>query len=334
MLRGAFFGFGNVAQRGHAPGWRARPDVEMIAATDAAPARSEAFLATFPNGRWYDDPAALLARERLDFVDICAPPGAHAGLIVQALQAGVPVLSEKPLVTRVEDAEAVGRAAASAGRAVHTVHNWLKAPVCATISALLAEGAIGTVRSVDWRTLRTEPAVAAGPAGVVNWRVDPRLAGGGIVFDHGWHALYCVARWAGAPSAVSALLETRRFHQWPLEDTATLELETAAGVSQIFLTWAAEARSNAIAIEGDGGQIRVEGGAVVLTAGGVEQRFSCPPPLSEGSHHPEWFDGVAEDFLRAVTDGGRGNFDEALLCARLIDAAQQSSAAGGTRIEV
>jgi hypothetical protein len=41
--------------------------------------------------------------------------------------------------------------------------------------------------------------------------------------------------------------------------------------------------------------------------------------------------GVAEDFRRAAAGGGKGNMDEAMLCARLIDLAQKSSAAGGSR---
>jgi hypothetical protein len=41
---------------------------------------------------------------------------------------------------------------------------------------------------------------------------------------------------------------------------------------------------------------------------------------------------VAADFLAAATTGGEGNLDEAVLCARLIDAAQRSSAAGGARL--
>ena len=130
------------------------------------------------------------------------------------------MLSEKPLVTRVDDAIRLELAAARAGCVLHTVHNWLKAPVCQKISALIDGGAIGNVRSVRWRTLRMQPAVAVSTAGAANWRVDPKLAGGGVLFDHGWHALYCVARWAGAPRAVSARLETRRFHDQPLEDTA------------------------------------------------------------------------------------------------------------------
>ena len=230
--------------------------------------------------------------ETLDFVDICSPPGRHASLIGRALDAGLHVLCEKPLATRAEDAEVSAAAAARAGRVLHTVHNWLKAPICLKISALIDEGAIGAVRSVRWRTLRTQPATAVSQDGVTNWRVDPALAGGGILFDHGWHALYCVARWAGVPRGVSARLETRRFHEHPLEDTATLALETASGASHVFLTWAADERSNAIEIDGEEGQIRVVGDAVVMRSNSRERRWSCPPSLSEGSHHPDWFGGV------------------------------------------
>ncbi len=328
MLRGAFIGFGNVAANGHMPGWGARNDVRIVAATDAALSRRDAFLAACPNGLWFDTVDDLLLRERLDFVDICAPPGSHADLIGRALDAGLHVLSEKPLVTRVDDATGLASDAARAGRVLHTVHNWLKAPICREISALIDDGAIGAVRSVRWRTLRTQPATAVSAPGVANWRVDPELAGGGILFDHGWHALYCVARWAGVPGRVSARLETRRFRDQPLEDTATLDLETASGLSHIFLTWAADERSNAIEIDGEQGEIRVAGRTVLVRSNSQERRWTSPS-LSEGSHHPDWFGGVAADFLAAATGGGEGNLDEALLCVRLIDVAQRSSAAGG-----
>jgi predicted dehydrogenase len=334
VLRGAFIGFGNVAAKGHLPGWRARDDARIVAATDAAASRREAFLAACPDGRWRDSVDDLLSGETLDFVDICAPPGSHATLIERTLRAGLHVLSEKPLVTRVEDAKRMAAAVARAGRVLHTVHNWLHAPICRKISALIDEGAIGAVRSIRWRTLRTQPAIAVSADGVTNWRVDPGMAGGGILFDHGWHALYCVTRWAGVPSGVAARLETRRFHEQPLEDTATLALDTNAGVSHIFLTWAADERSNAIEIDGDQGEIRVSGDAVVLKSNAQERRWSCPTSLSEGSHHPDWFGGVVADFVAAATGGAKSNLDEAVLCARLIDAAQRSSAAGGVRLSL
>jgi predicted dehydrogenase len=332
VLKGAFIGFGNVAANGHLPGWRAREDVRIAAATDAAASRREAFLGACPDGRWYETVGDLLAREKLDFVDICAPPGSHAQLIECALDAGLHVLSEKPLVTRVEDAKRVGAAAVRAGRVLHTVHNWLEAPICREISGLVDGGAIGAVRSVRWRTLRTQPAITVSADGVTNWRVDPAMAGGGILFDHGWHAIYCVMRWASAPIRVAAQLETRRFHEHPLEDTASVDLETALGVSNIFLTWAADERSNTIEIDGEEGEIRVVGDTVILKSSSQERLWSCPPSLSEGSHHPDWFGGIAADFVAAATGRAKSNLDQAILCAQAIGTAQRSSAAGGVRM--
>src|ERR1700730_13256196 len=136
VLLGAFIGFGNVAIKGHLPGWQSSHDVTIVAAPDAVAARREAFLAACPDGRWYDTLDDLLAGETLDFVDICTPPGSHAALIEQVLDDRVHVLCEKPLVTRAGDALAVAAAATSAGRIVHTVHNPLRAPNCLRISAL------------------------------------------------------------------------------------------------------------------------------------------------------------------------------------------------------
>jgi predicted dehydrogenase len=334
VLRGAFIGFGNVAAKGHLPGWQSRSDVRIVAATDAFAARRDSFLEACPNARWYDSAEALLSGETLDFVDICTPPSSHAALIQKALQGGLHVLCEKPLVTRLADAQRVAAAAARSGRVVHAVHNWLKAPICLKISALIAEGAIGRTRSIRWRTLRTQPAVAVGPAGGTNWRVDPAIAGGGILLDHGWHALYCVVRWGGAPHGVAATLEKRRFHQWPLEDTATVALDLMFGTGEIYLTWAGEERANTIDIEGELGQINVAHDRVVLKTSAGERQWSCPPALSEGSHHQDWFVGVVEDFRAAAVSGGKGNLEEALLCARLIDLAQRSSAAGGVRLAI
>jgi predicted dehydrogenase len=234
-------------------------------------------------------------------------------------------------VTQTQDADAL--AAVRDGRVLHTVHNWFEAPICRRISALIGEGAVGPVHRVEWQTLRTQPAVTVAAKGAVNWRVDPAMAGGGILFDHGWHALYCVLRWAGSPpEGVAAKLETRRFHEWRLEDTATLDLDFASSRGRIFLTWTAEERANRIEIEGARGRIHIEGADVVLKDAAGEHRWNCPPALSEGSHHPDWFAGVVTDFLAAVAEGGKGNLDEALLCARMIDLAQRSSAAGGARL--
>jgi hypothetical protein len=56
--------------------------------------------------------------------------------------------------------------------------------------------------------------------------------------------------------------------------------------------------------------------------------------LSQGSHHQDWFLGVAADFHAATTGSGNGNLAEAVRCAQLIELAQRSSASGGIRLAV
>ena len=328
--RGAIVGYGHVAANGHMPFWRERPGVEIVAVAEGTAARRALFLATCPGGRAYATPEELLAAETLDFVDICTPPASHAACIGQALAAGLHVLCEKPLTIAAHDASVIAQRAARAGRVVHVVHNWLAAPICRRVSALLDEGAVGTVRSVSWTTLRAGAAVAVGGDGTPNWRMDPAVAGGGILFDHGWHAAYCVARWAGAaPDRVQARLENRRFHDWAVEDTATLDIELGEVRGRIHLTWAADERANGIVVAGDRGRIEVAGPDVVLRDEAGTRRWACPPALAHGSHHPDWFAAVAEAFLAAARGEGAGNLGEAVLCAQLIAAAQSSSAAGG-----
>jgi predicted dehydrogenase len=332
VLRGAFIGFGNVAANGHLPGWQARDDLTMIAATDVLSTRRDAFLQACPGGRWYQSVDDLLSNETLDFVDICAPPSSHAALITRALDTGLHVLCEKPLVTRLDDARSLAPTSARAGRVVHSVHNWLKAPICKKVTALIDAAAIGRTRSIRWQTVRTGPAAALGAEGSANWRIEPELAGGGILLDHGWHALYCVMRWTGAPRRIAAVLNNRRFHEWRLEDTARLALVLNSGTADIYLTWAGDERSNCIEIDGEHGHITVANDRVTLRLNSEERHWTCPPSLAEGSHHPDWFMCVAADFLAAVLSGGRSNLDEAISCAELIDLAQRSSAAGGVSL--
>ena len=59
--RGALIGLGNVAVHGHLPGWQARRDSEIVAATDASPARQAECRARLPAARWHDSVESLLA---------------------------------------------------------------------------------------------------------------------------------------------------------------------------------------------------------------------------------------------------------------------------------
>ncbi len=334
MLRGAIIGLGNVALHAHLPGWLARRDVEIVAATDADPARRAACAARLPASRWYDTAALLMADARPDFVDICTPPSSHAPLIREGLERGLHVLCEKPLVGSLEDLRALAQLAAGTDRVLHTVHNWHHAPIVRHTRALVADGAIGQVTGATWQTLRTQPAaVADGGAG--NWRVDPAIAGGGVLTDHGWHVCYIIHRWVGAtPTAVSARLETRRHTHWPVEDTATLRLRFPDATADVLLTWASDERRNWARLTGTAGTIELADDTLVLHQPGSARRWSFASGLSDGSQHPDWFHSVADRFLAEVTgqasDGA--NLAEASMCVAVETLARESHRRGGEEL--
>jgi predicted dehydrogenase len=336
MRRGALIGLGNVALHGHLPGWRRRRDVEIVGGTDVRPEQRAVLVAHAPGTRWYPTVVELLSEAALDFVDICTPPSSHAALIRSALERGLHVLCEKPLVGARDDLTSLTRLAEKTGRALYTVHNWHQAPIVRRTTELVDEGRIGRVGHVVWHTLRTRPAATGDERGG-NWRVDPAVAGGGVLTDHGWHVFYVIQRWIGTPPlSVSASLERRRHTGWNVEDTASVRVTYANATAEILLTWASDVRRNWAEVRGTGGLLELRDDTLVLKgdARGADLAWACPPAMSDGSHHPDWFDGVAERFLaEAFGAAPRGaNLAEATLCAALERGARRSSLDGGREV--
>jgi predicted dehydrogenase len=332
MLRGALLGVGHVAVNGHLPGWRNREDATLVAAADARPDGHAAFRDAFPGSRWYDSAEELLATEDLDFADICTPPSSHAALCRAALERSIHVLCEKPLVLSPLELRGLPALASERECTLFTVHNWKHAPAIAKVTELLRGGAIGEIRHCRWETLRDRPAAAEGEEG--NWRVGPPESGGGVLVDHGWHALYLVPSWlSGTPRLVAARLETKKHVEWPVEDTAMLTLVYPSASAEIYLTWAASTRANRAELSGTKGKIFVEGGQVAVFPldGSTPTGEWTFPSLAEGSHHPDWFGGVVQDFLAEIAEPGRRgrNLAEAALCANILALGRESNARGG-----
>jgi predicted dehydrogenase len=332
MMRGAIIGLGNVGFDVHLPAWMRRDDVEIVAVADVDPTRGAAVAARHPRIRWYDSADALLSWEPLDFVDICTPPASHVPLIQTALTKGLHVLCEKPLVRSRDELAQVTQLTTETGRVVHTVHNWHHAPIVRRVHELLQSGAIGQITAAVWQTLRTKPAGTADPA---NWRLDEKVAGGGVLSDHGWHVFYLLCSWIGEPpTSVSARLETRRHTTAAVEDTATVRVAFPHATAEIFLTWAADQRDNVATLIATEGRIELHDDTVVLRRGDHERRFVCPPGLSQGSVHPDWFDPVLSQFVGEATGSlpRDSNLSEAWLCTMLESGARESSQRGGRAV--
>lgn len=114
-LRLGIVGCGAVFERYHRPALAGSPDWELAALCDVSPARRAWARRTSPGVPFFDSPTGILDRERLDAALVATPPDTHAGLGLEALGAGLHVLVEKPLATRLSDARLLVEAAEAGG---------------------------------------------------------------------------------------------------------------------------------------------------------------------------------------------------------------------------
>jgi predicted dehydrogenase len=98
----------------------------------------------------FTDLGAMLAQTRPDTLVVCTRDSAHDDHIVQALEAGVDVITEKPMATTAAKCARILEAEHRTGRHVDVAFNYRFAPTARRIKELLRSGVIGDVVSVDF----------------------------------------------------------------------------------------------------------------------------------------------------------------------------------------
>ena len=138
--------------------------------------------------------AALPEGERAEFIAIVTPNHMHAPVAIAAMEAGFPVLTDKPLTDTLEAAEAFGAAAARTSALVGVTHTYAAYPMVRQARALVASGELGAVRRVAVRYTQGWLAKAEDGVGKqAEWRIDPARSGlAGAFGDIGTHAFNLV----------------------------------------------------------------------------------------------------------------------------------------------
>jgi predicted dehydrogenase len=132
--------------------------------------------------------------ERAEFVAIVTPNHVHAPAAIAALEAGFPVLSDKPLTDTLEAALAIEEAAKRTGGLLGVTHTYTGYPMVKQARELVSGGSFGAVRRVMVRYTQGWLAKAEDSVGKqAEWRVDPSRSGlAGAFGDIGTHAFNLV----------------------------------------------------------------------------------------------------------------------------------------------
>ncbi len=145
-------------------------------------------------GAMIEGERALPQSERAEFVAIVTPNHVHAPAAIAALEAGFPVLSDKPLTDTLEAALAIADAAQRTGGLLGVTHTYTGYPMVKQARALVSSGELGPVRRVAVRYTQGWLAKAKDSVGKqAEWRVDPARSGlAGAFGDIGTHAFNLV----------------------------------------------------------------------------------------------------------------------------------------------
>jgi predicted dehydrogenase len=121
--------------------------------------------------------------DEVDLVDIVTPNFMHKPVAMEALEAGKPVATEKPLAGTLKDAKEMVDAAKKSKAKTYVWFNYRRCPAVATAHQLVKSGKIGRIYHVrciylqDW----------GGPETPLLWRFQKKLAGSGAHGDLNAH---------------------------------------------------------------------------------------------------------------------------------------------------
>lgn len=242
-LRTAVVGAGVVSST-HLSGLSRNPRTELVAVCDLDEERVRE-AATTHGIEPYTGLDDLLTSESLDWVHICTPVETHLDLATRVLEAGVPVLIEKPVAGTVTEVEELIETADRCGLRASVVHNLLYTPAMQKARRAISRNHLGTLRGVDLvytdMTRPDEPKRGS-------WTFD--LPGG--EFEEGLpHPIYTVLEVGGFPSGTDDISTTTALrgeydHEFSFDefgfqyvtDDGTICSATmrAGGIPQRFLT--------------------------------------------------------------------------------------------------
>jgi UDP-N-acetyl-2-amino-2-deoxyglucuronate dehydrogenase len=299
------------------------------------------------------DYAAALG-ENVDTVVINSPNHLHASQAIAAIEAGKHVLLQKPVAAKVEDAEAIARAAARSARTVGLYMSYFDQPLMHDLRDMVSQRRLGDVVQCYARLMHRGGMMWSREAmeGKRTWRGSVDETGGGCFIQLAVHYIH-IFEWVTGARVKRVTGFLNRLHCPGLEGedlaSAILLLDSGAMVT-LDTAWCANGEE--LAIHGTGGRVEYRynrwlavssasgpfEGRVVHYAGGVtDNTFGGPEGEEQVSEvRPPAFGDVANPlnqhrlFLEAARDGKPApvSIESGVSDMRVVRAVYQSARTG------
>ncbi len=268
----------------------------------------------YPGAHGFLSSSELIASGEVDAVLIATPHYSHTTIGIEALEAGLHVLVEKPLSVHKADCERLIAAHRSADQVFAVMFNQRTDPFYRKLRDLISDGELGTIRRVNWTVthwFRTAAYYASG-----RWRATWAGEGGGVLLNQSPHQLDLWQWLFGMPGKVRAFCQFGRYHDIEVEDDVTAYFEYENGTTGVLITSTGEAPgTERLEIAAERGRVIIENDRFRFTRNEVPMSEFCRDSVDwfgkpstweveislsgHGGQHTE----VIRNFVDAVLDG-------------------------------
>jgi predicted dehydrogenase len=256
-------------------------EVVPVAAADPSASARDAVARNCAFGSLSEDPLEAIVDPEVEAVMITSPTSTHRDLVLAVLEAGKPLLCEKPLAPNLEVVEELCDAVAAAGGPAQVGFHSRFHPSMIGLDEIVKGGELGQAMGYSVRDDQYWPTGQV-VAGHSLWRSDRVLAGGGALLEHSIHAVDLLCWMFGPVSRVQAV--SRRVFGFEVEDVAALTIEHESGVVGNLLTVFNGVRGR----EERRFEVFLESGAVEVTTdfivGAAEDSFMVQRPDTDAVH--------------------------------------------------
>ena len=311
------------------------PEIEIVGVAEPDP-RLLAAAGTrygFDHSLLFADLDDMLAKTHPQAVLVYTNTYDHRRVVETCARHGVHVLMEKPLAVSLEDALAIEKAAHAAK--IHVLVNYETSWYRSNHAAydLVHDGSIGDIRKVVVHDGHKGPKEIGVQPEFLAWLTDPKLDGGGALFDFGCYGADLMT-WlmnGERPLTVTAVTQQIKPQIYPrVDDEATIILTYPKAQTIIQASWNWPFDRKDMKVYGQTGYvITVKSGDLRLRRSGEEresQLTARPVPSPYDNEltylHAVLLEGAKEDSLSSL--------DTNVTVTEILDAARRSAAEGKT----
>ncbi len=217
----------------------------------------------------FADYKEMLASGLCDVVLIATPHYLHPVIAIDAFNAGLNVISEKPVGVYTKAVKEMFEVAKKSGKTFGVMFNQRTNPVYRKMREIIQSGELGELYRMVWIItdwFRTQQYYDSG-----DWRATWSGEGGGVLLNQCPHQLDLWQWIVGRPKKITAFCEYGKYHDIEVEDDVTAYAKYENGATAVFVTTTGEAPgTNRIEVTGTKGKLVADGNKLYWTKNEVD----------------------------------------------------------------